>query len=212
MHSARNTLIPATIALFLSAGAYVYIFLQVSNAGSEVKSIEQKIDAEHEKARRREAVRTTLEDTEGERVELETRLVKDSTLVGFFETLEVLALEAGVQTEISRISENIELDPITPNAQDGGDTKPVQDPASGSLEWLQLDIKATGSWPQIYKVLSLVELLPYEIRHSNIRLKQLITANETVINESGEQVGVSRSAPDVWELSFTLRVLKLKTQ
>jgi hypothetical protein len=211
MHNARNTLIPTAIALLLSIGVYVYIFDQVVTAGREVKTIEQKIDAEHEKARRRDAVRTTLENTEAERRELESRLLEDSTLVSFFETLEALAEEAGVLLEIGQISESVELDFIAPPATgEEANTKPVSDPASESLEWLGLDIKATGSWSQVYQFLSFVELLPYETRESNIHLRAITTSGGTVTNEEGDVVAMPVS--ESWELSFTLKVLKLKAQ
>jgi hypothetical protein len=213
MHNARNTLIPATLALLLSVGVYVYIFFQVNNAGREVDSIEQKIEAEHEKTRRRDAVRTTLEDTEDDRVELESRLLKDATLVSFFETLETLAFEAGVKTEIGRISENVELDLIIPDpTEEGADTKPVRNPASDSLEWLQLDIKATGTWSQVYRFLSYIELLPYETQQSNVRLQTIATPSIVELDEEGEPVSLASFDPDSWELTFTLKALKIKTQ
>ena len=212
MHYARNTLIPATIALLLSAGVYAYVFLEVQKSGSEIQSIEQRIDAEHEKARRREAVRTTLEDTAKEREELESRLVKDTSLVVFFEDLEALAGEAGVEIDIARISENVELDLIVPEVGEG-ESKPVRDPASDLLEWLQLDITATGTWAEAYRFLSFVELLPYETTQSNIRLQvNPALQTEAVINEAGEEVSPSVSQGSTWDLSFALRVLKLKTK
>ncbi|MEX0933387.1 MAG: hypothetical protein WDZ74_01400 [Candidatus Paceibacterota bacterium] len=212
MHNARNTLIPATIALFLSIGVYAYVFLEVRKSGSEIQSIEQRIDAEYEKARRREAVHETLEETAKERDELESRLVKDTSLVVFFEDLESLGREAGVETEIARISENIELDPIVPEATpEGGETKPVRDPATELLEWLQLDIAATGTWTEVYRFLSFVELLPYETRENNIRLQALpATQTKAVVGEDGEVTQPSVSSGGMWELSFTMRVLKLK--
>jgi len=214
MHSARNTLIPVTIALLLSIGVYAYIFLEVRDSGSEIQSIEQRIDAEHEKARRREAVRTTLENTAEEREELESRLVKDTTLVVFFEDLESLAREVSVETEIAQISENVELDLVVPEkTPEGGESKPVQDPASELLEWLQLDITATGTWAEVYRFLSFVELLPYETTQNNIRLQSKpAPQTETVINEEGEAVSTPVSSEDTWELSFTIRVLKLKEE
>lgn len=109
MHNARNTLIPALLALLLSIGAYVYIFREVQNAGREVSSIERQISEEHEKARRREAVRSTLTDTEADRAELDSRLVSEGSLVSFFENIEGLAIESGVETEFARISESVEI-------------------------------------------------------------------------------------------------------
>lgn len=214
MHSARNTLIPAIIALFLSIGVYVYVFLEVQKSGRETQSIEQRIDAEHEKARRREAVRDTLEETALEREELESRLVKDTTLVVFFEDLEALAREAGVETDFARISENVELDPIVPEATaEGGAGKPARDPASDLLEWLQLDIAATGTWSEVYRFLSFVELLPYETTQNNIRLQASpVVQTEAVVDEGGEVISPTVSSENMWELSFTMRVLKLKTE
>lgn len=214
MHSARNTLIPATIALLLSIGVYVYVFLEVQRSGNEAQTIEQQIEAEYEKARRREAVRETLEETALEREALESRLAKDTTLVIFFEDLEALADEAGVETDFARISENVELDPITPEATpEGGERKPVRDPASELLEWLQLDITATGTWTEVYRFLSFIELLPYETTQNNIRLQASPSQQtEAVINEEGEVVSPALSGENEWKLSFTMRVLKLKSE
>lgn len=211
MHGARNTLIPVLVALLAAIGAYVYIFLEVQSAGREAQSVEQKIEEEHERARRRDAVRTTLDDTALERTELEGRLLTENTLVSFFERLESLALEAGVSMEIGRISESIELDLIVPEGATGTETKPTRDPASDLLEWLEMDVNADGSWAQVYRFLAFVELLEYETKLSNIRLTTVAPQAQAPAAD-GEAVDAPMQQSSPWSLSLTLRVLKFKAQ
>lgn len=210
MHGARNTLIPVLVALLAAIGAYTYIFLEVQSAGREAQSVEQKIEEEHERARRRDAVRTTLSDTAAERAELEERLLTENTLVSFFERLESLALEAGVSMEIGRISESIELDLVVPEGATGTETKPTRDPASDLLEWLEMDVNADGSWAQVYRFLTFVELLEYETRLSNIRLTTATPQAQAVAGGGAADAPMQQSSP--WSLSLTLRVLKFKAQ
>jgi len=214
MHSARNTFIVVFIAFLISLGGYIFIFTEVRSAGKESTIIEQRIEQEHEKTKKRDAVRTMLESTEADRMELESRLVTENTLVNFFEDMEGLSDAAKVKMEIAGIVEKVELDPVLPKStEEGEENKPTKNPASGLLEWLQLEINATGSWSEVYRFLTLVELLPYETTLSNVRFEMNTKATEQIItNEDGEEVSVPAPTTDSWKISFTLKVLELKTQ
>jgi len=208
MHAARNMLIVSFGALLLAAAAYAYILIEVRDAIYAIRDITADTEKEREKERRRESVRVMFERTESDRRELEGRLVDQTTLVGFFENVERLAEEAGIEMEIERIMENVELDPVV--VMEEGRRRQTPHPASRALGWLQMEVSAQGSWGNVYQFLVFLELLPYETRLENVRLQ-----SERAALSPPEEGGEGAPPEDVlatndWNLSLSVKVLKLK--
>lgn len=188
--------IAAIGAFLLAAAAYAFILFEVRNSVDAIQEVRANIETEREKSQRRESVRAMFEKTEPERRELEGRLVDDATLVNFFEKLEGLAEEAGVALNIEGIVEDVQLEPN-----------------SDVLEWLQMEISAEGGWENVYRFLVFIELLPYETRLDNIRLKNERATRARALRDGNEEriAGpIEADAAEQWTLSLSVKVLKLK--
>lgn len=195
-----------TLAAF---GAYAFVFLKVREASTSTDEIGREIEEVLQKQRHAESQRGLFESTEKKRTELFQRLPSRGVLDGFFEELEALAREAEVGMKTGHIVEGVALDQIVPKAEEGSDEKPKPkaNPASSELEWLSVDMQATGSWESVYRFLSFVELLPYHISLSNIKISQ---GKITESSSSSDEDGTIKLPSGNWELTLTAKILLQK--
>lgn len=204
MNQTQKILLIMIIATLTVVGAYAFVFYQVRKASRETSEAEQLIQKEHEKQGKQNSARHLFDETAEGRKELDSRIATKGSLVGFFEELEVLAKEAGVEMEIAKIEENIELDQVIPEAKedDKEKPKPKAHPAAKDLEWMQMDIEANGPWEATYRFLTFIELLPHHIKLSQVRFDQ------GRIEES--QTGELMAPLGDWRLTFTAKMLQQK--
>lgn len=206
MNQTQKILSIMAIATLVAIGVYIFVFLQVRKASHETAEAEQMIQDELEKRDKQDSIRNLFIETEESRKELSTRVATKSSLVGFFEELEVLASEAEVEMSLSRIQENIELDQVIPKqAPDSKEKpKPRNHPSANYLEWMKMDIEASGTWEATYRFLTLIELIPYHIELSDIKFEQ-----ERLVNPAADGLEMS---PGNWRLNFTIKMLQQKEE
>jgi len=110
------------------------------------------------------SMKTILEETKSERLELNTRFVSGDNVVAFIEKVENLGRVTGASLQVKSVN--------------------IIEPASTySYEWLELSVEVSGTWSELHHLFSLVDHLPVASSISGAR----ITYMRTDI-DSGEEV------------------------
>lgn len=203
MDKTKKTLLTMLLISLAVAGGYTFVFLQVREASRKAAEIDHEIESEQERLGKENSLRTLFQNTEKEREELLSKVVSQNKLVGFFEELEELAGEAGVEMEVTRIEEHVELDQVVPKElldDEEKKPKPRPHPAASDIEWLKMNIETKGSWDNSFRFLSFIELLPYHVQLFDVRLAQEGSGSDSM--EDGEEKG--------WRLTLTAKVLRQK--
>lgn len=124
-------------------------------------------------------VQNLIRDTEGDRERLDNYIVGNESIVDFLEVIEGLEQYTEAEISIKTIGEN-----------DTGEFE--------SIEQLELNLTAEGSWGAVYHFFVLLESLPYRINISQVQFNSLgrSTSEEDAI--------------DRWRGIFVLSAAKIK--
>ncbi len=144
----------AALIAAMAVGGFVFMFVSVQGLNRRAGELvgEFALKGSHEERER--SIRNILTNTEAERSRLSTEhVVKADGVVSFIEEVERLGTVAGV---------DISVDTIEVAQADNAD---------GVFEPLLVRFRTTGTWQQVFHVLTLVESLPLPISYSNIRLE-----------------------------------------
>jgi hypothetical protein len=122
-----------------------------------------------------------LENVSPEITKIKSRVVEANGTVAFITNLESLAREIGASLTISSVVEK----PATKEGE--------------NFEYLTLSLAVHGSWNQVYRLLEIIESLPYKTSISAVSFNQTVTTTEK-----------DKSPQSRWDEKITLQVLKKK--
>lgn len=132
------------IIINLALAGVLWYFSGVINIHSEkALSSTAELDFEVKKEEKLRSTEAIIRDTEEERVELDSRFVKDEEVVDFIKLIENIGEKTGVVVDIKTVS--------------------VIDTDFGFSEALGLQVEYIGNWSETMHFLSLIEELPFSI-------------------------------------------------
>ncbi len=168
------------IFIFLSALVFIFACLVFVFLYMKINQNNQKAEAgmvawQTETERRNDIVtlNTSLAEVAPDRTLLETHFAQSSDVVPFLNTIGQLGAPVGATVVISSVETS------TDNSS------------------LVVDLKATGTFGQVYKFLTLLENSPYEISFNSMDMHELV-----VPTTPNEKVGISQ-----WEGDFEIQLL-----
>jgi hypothetical protein len=143
----KSSLFFSIVLLLLACSTFLFTYNQIkeNNKLAQVAQVVWQTETT-----RREQAKTldfSVKIIKKEREELNTHFIQSSNVVPFLDTIEKIASESGAKTEVTSV--NISKD----NTE------------------LALDMKAVGSFQEIYKFLALLENSPYEIEFNLIDMQ-----------------------------------------
>jgi hypothetical protein len=156
----KTTLAASVVFLVVSITAFVFLYKIIVEKNKDI--INMQLDWQVELTKREEIKQLdrSMEALKEERVLLDTHFAKGSDIVPFLDTIELLAVGAGIQAEIFSV-----------------------DAPKGSTT-LGVSIRSTGTFEQLYKFLLLLENSPYELEVSFMDL-QKTSISDTASREWG---------------------------
>lgn len=148
--------------IFLLFSSFLFLFVLISTNNN--KKISEIAQAEwQEKATRKENIKLTtdlIKTIESERNLLESHFIRNSDVVPFLDTIEKLA--KGVETEA-------EVDSV--HTED-------------STSSLIADVKVSGNFENIYKLILLLENSPYDLQFVLVNIKSIDKQDASTKNET----------------------------
>ena len=158
---------------------YYILTNQIKEKNREAATILNEIDSVLLVDQQLRDAQNFIRDTEDDRAKLNSYFVSNEGIVDFLEVIEGLEQYAEVEVSIKTIGEN-----------DTGEFE--------SVEQLELNLTAEGSWGAVYHFFALLESLPHSIDMSRVQF-----------NSIGENVN-GEDTTDKWRGIFILSADKIK--
>lgn len=130
-----------SVATILLLGMYIFFSYKIKSVFSEAEQAAHERLSLEAKGRQLSKTEDLVISTENKRLELEEHFVTSDELVSFIEYVESLDTISGGELVIDDVDVNNEK------------AKPV----------LEVSLSASGTYKEVYKLLSLIESMPYEI-------------------------------------------------
>ena len=164
-----------SIAIIGSGGAYWYVFSKIRTVNVESAAVTAELDLEVKRDSFLRSVKKMLQDLSAEKSEISSYFVQQNGVVDFIKEVEALGKLSSTVVNVNSV------------------TVQKQDDVNATEEELLVSFRAAGSWKSTYKLLSLIETMPYALTLDRVHLEQ----TEEV--EDGP-----------WLLNVTMRVAKIK--
>lgn len=141
--------------VFLLFSCFVFIFLYkgINNNRNETQQLQTELQAEEAKRMEINSLENSIKNIGEDKDLLESHFIKSSNVVPFLNTLERLAINAGLKPEVTSVD------------------------ISKDKSNLLVLLKTTGEFSATYKFLLLLENSPYEIELSSVDMRNLDTQN-----------------------------------
>ena len=161
----------SVIFLLVFSFSFFYLFNETNKKvqGSESKEMEWQTEANKRNEIRN--LNNSIKSIETERTQLETHFAQSSDVVPFLDTLEELARKVGADAEV--VSVNIAED------------------HTGLL----VGVKASGTFNNLYKFITLLENSSYELEFISMDIQKTTTSDTKGVNVPG------------WSANFSLKLL-----
>ncbi|KKR62126.1 hypothetical protein A2643_02060 [Candidatus Nomurabacteria bacterium RIFCSPHIGHO2_01_FULL_39_220] len=166
-------LLLSLIFFLASIFSFLYLYQEIKNNSWEIDKKENEWRIE---AIRREELKTlnnSIEAIKEERQQLETHFARSSDVVLFLNTVEGLAKGAGIEKEVRSVD------------------------ISKDKKALMVAMEAKGSFPDLYKFLTLLENSPYELELIEVKFSR-----ETEPASSDKTLSAS-----AWNATFKIKLL-----
>ena len=155
----------------VALAAYAFMVYEVQkNETATVAAYENLNQRTHFQQNER-SLSLLMRETQVERDGLDEHFIRDDTIVPFLDMIEKIGKDAGVSFEVTSVT--------TTDKEEGDE-----------FESLHLVITAEGKWENVYRLLSLIETVPYSV----------------VIGK----MSLDRREGALWVLSFEFDVAKIK--
>lgn len=135
----------AIIILLAGGGIFFYGHSQIQKKIESVSILESELSMETQRRERSQSITHLVEDTAEKRNEMERYFVDESGVASFITDIETIAESAGVDEGITSVGvSNLKKD----------------DPASEYLEEISIQVRAKGSWNEVFQFVRLIENMP----------------------------------------------------
>ncbi len=140
-------LIAITIVLIVY-GAFGYLLYRLHSLNIAGTALAKEVTTLSQKEKDTEKLKDTISTTEEKRLLLDSYFVSHDTVATFLDALEQLGTVAGVDFTIASVNEKIQ------------DKNPI----------LSIQVNAKGTFQQVYNLVSLLEVAPYEFQFETVNL------------------------------------------
>lgn len=144
------------VALLVAIGACSFLFWQIKQKNEAISLLFAENSIAASKDQQYKVLQKVLEDTEAERELINSHIIPPDGVVPFIEFVEQLG-------SLSNVS--LKLDSIAPGLWNGK--------KHPTIEALEVNITAIGSWQNIYRFLAEVEHMPYLIKLEQVQLEKV---------------------------------------
>lgn len=141
--------VSATLLLSLFCFIFIFTYQKINSDNQETQQDAINLQKEISKRDNTASLNQYLQKIASERILLEKHFIKSSDVVPFLNTIEKLAQDAGISSEINSV--NAKIDNVE----------------------LVVDLKAIGKFEEIYKFLTLLENSPYELEFATIDMHKI---------------------------------------
>ncbi|PIT91056.1 hypothetical protein COU17_02390 [Candidatus Kaiserbacteria bacterium CG10_big_fil_rev_8_21_14_0_10_49_17] len=164
-----------SVAILGCGGAYWYIFSKIRTVNVESAAVALELDLEVKRDAFLRSVKKMLQDLSSQKSEVSSHFVQRNGVVDFIKEVEALGKFSGTVVNVNSV------------------TVQKNDNTNATEEELLVSFRAAGSWGNTYKLLSLVETMPYALTLDRAHL---------------EKTDEAEDGP--WLLNVTMRVAKIK--
>ena len=180
-------LVLALVTVVLSALGYTVLYRAIVSQSVRAHEAMKEIASVDEKQKHAEDAASIYTKTSETRTRIANLAVSQEKIVDFITSVEKLGDDAGVQLELSSITN----EPFA---------------AGKTTGYIKGRVDARGSWTNIMKALILIEHLPHSVSLSNVRLVQTsVTPSEELPVKFPQS-----SASKVWNLTLDIKALTTK--
>ena len=172
----KKSLILSIILFIFSCFVFIFLYRNINNNKETSQLAQEKWQTENTRRENARSLANSIKAIETERAQLETHFVQSSDVVPFLDTIEKLAKEVGTKAEVVSVN-----------------------PAKGSSS-LMVGMKTSGSFGTIYKLITLLENSPYDLRFVSVDVQ----------NSSGENLSGSKNKKTKtpqWTATFQIKLL-----
>lgn len=170
------------LILILTIAAYALFFGEIRETNRAISLQRDSISGASKQELGLKALQSVLEATQEKRDALQNYIVTENGIVSFLESIESLEEQTGAAIEVRSIEKSTDKDSVF-------------------VEELSLNIRAKGSWEDVYYTFLLLEALPYKTRIDQIQFSKSLVEED----EAGEGDGA-----DEWQGDFRFFVMKTK--
>jgi hypothetical protein len=174
-----------------SVGVYVYLFKKINQFKSDVVVINQKILTEEANLKNLETAEKNLKTIVDEGDKLATLYIDHENIVDFIQMVESLIKKGNLIGQVVSVSDVAS-----------------QDLDYMNKEKLMLVINAKGDWLDVYKLVGLLEKLPYKASVENVGLTY--SRKDKIINAPDSKVEFAPK--EVWETNIKMYVWAKKSK
>ncbi len=187
------SLVLVGVALF----AYGYFFSAIRAKNEDISKIVTDIASETKKNKELEIVKKNLALTQAEREKINSHFVDSGEIVNFLEELEILGASANASIQITSVGlgdRQVKAAPAPvpdttsdPSADGSSAEITAPPPAPSGQKVVEVSLKATGSFADVFEYLLLLENLPYDVEIDGM--------------------SISKTADGTWGGDFSIKLL-----
>jgi len=167
IQSTKKLLYVSVFAALLVVFLCGILFFQINKSQRLIEQYKEKISNRVNKAERLRSANHLLQNTKEERAKLPSYFVSGEDTVEFIEFIDSL----GAESEVSMNVESVKL-------VDGEEKDPYAD--------LHMSVSAQGDWDSIFRFLSLLELMPYNVDIRDVMINGNLKGERKGSNWSGK--------------------------
>ncbi len=169
----KTQFVISLIAFFAAVLCYAFSDYLINSNLGKAQSMEEEWQTESVKRENTRVLAHSVEVIQSERLELDTHFAKSSDVVPFLDTMEALAPKVGTKAEVT----SVEL---------------LKEPIA-----LEVGLRASGSFGNLYRFLTLLENSPYELEINSVEMHK--------VGEIGAVV--SEAGPTGWNMVLKIKLL-----
>lgn len=169
-------------------GSYCYLWAKIIQKTQNIGVLLGEVEALNTEKEIFSAIKGRIEETVLVREKLNGYFIPKDGVVSFLNRIQALGSENRLEFKVDSVVIEDEAE------------------APDSFENVKLNIQAEGAWADIYRFVSLVELMPLRVSADKVDLE--VVNNGTQIDSSSRKKLVSSGSN--WRSNISFRVLKLK--
>lgn len=183
-----------TIASFLVTFAlYGILFLKIRSQNQEISTKANEVAVKTEQNKTIRATELSLEKNKDDLNNIDSYFVSSDGVVEFINTLDALGSKSNTKLTIGEVT--TELDPR------------VKDDFK---ETLKFRVNATGSFEDVYYLLTLLESLPVRLRIEQVSLGLASASDKLLFSNASSTTKRVPSAGEEWKLDASVSVIKIR--
>lgn len=166
---------------------YYYLYTQVQQKNQNIAELKANIEDLTAQKESLKLARDNISETALLQKEIDNYIIPKDGLVKFLNLLETLGSENRLVSSVSTVV--MSDSPVNPDI----------------FQFLNVELEVFGSWADVYHFAALIELLPYKVSVSVMKLEKI--SSDVIKVTTGNQKQIS-TAGRPWKGTFSLKILK----